>query len=187
MPPGPAPATARRYVVIRLRDKACAEAAKRAINSYRPPEGADPRTRVIADDIPNTSTTGGGKACSVTELLDCMCRVLGIDKKDVLEDEFPAFVDLELSLHLKTEELLPHFHRIMSTLDLNPVEFMGPDNLSMFEAERLAQYSVIQELQQEGASPSELAHLRETLHEHGQERRSLVPWLDEDEDDAEAI
>ena len=63
------------------------------------------------------------------------------------------------------------------------LDWQGPDNLSMFEAERLAQYSVIQELQQEGASPSELAHLRETLHEHGQERRSLVPWLDEDEDD----
>jgi hypothetical protein len=91
---------ASRYIVIRLRDKKCAEAAKHAINSYRPPQGGDPGTRVIADEIPN-SASGVGKACSVTELLDCSARVFGVDKKDVLDEEFPVFVDLDLSLHLK--------------------------------------------------------------------------------------
>ena len=40
-----------------------------------------------------------------------MERVLGVSKKAVLDEEFATFVDLDLSLHIGPEDLLPHFHR----------------------------------------------------------------------------
>ncbi len=40
-----------------------------------------------------------------------MERVLGVPKKAVLDEEFATFVDLDLSLHIGPEDLLPHFHR----------------------------------------------------------------------------
>ena len=65
------------------------------------------------DKIPTPAggKNGRGKACSITELLNCMERVLGVSKKAVLDEEFATFVDLDLSLHIGPEDLLPHFHR----------------------------------------------------------------------------
>lgn len=48
----------------------------------------------------------------------CITRVLGVSKTAVLVEEFATFVDLELSLHIGAEELLPHFHRILLSLGL---------------------------------------------------------------------
>jgi hypothetical protein len=48
----------------------------------------------------------------------CITRVMGVSKAAVLAEEFATFVDLELSLHMGAEELLPHFHRILLSLGL---------------------------------------------------------------------
>ena len=60
-----------------------------------------------------------------------------------MDEEFATFVDLELSLHIGAEELLPHFHRILLSLDATPAAYMGQESNSMLEAESLAHFSVL--------------------------------------------
>ena len=60
----------------------------------------------------------------------------------VLAEEFASFVDLEMTLHVGAEELLPHFRRILVSLDATPALYMGQDSPSMLEAESLARFSV---------------------------------------------
>jgi hypothetical protein len=90
---------------------------------------------VTSDLIPTTAVgkNGRGKACTITELLVATSRVLGVSKTAVLAEEFATFVDLEMALHIGAEELLPHFHRILISLDATPVLYMGQDSASMLE------------------------------------------------------
>ena len=52
----------------------------------------------------------------------------------MLEEEFPTLVDLRMSLHAAPRDVLPHWNRILSALDLEPAALFGPDNQSLHEA-----------------------------------------------------
>ena len=99
----------------------------------------------------------------------------------VLAEEFASFVDLEMTLHVGAEELLPHFRRILVSLDATPALYMGQDSPSMLEAESLARFSVLEELDEHGASNAELDRMREVLQDEvdkGMGRAGLkLPWL----------
>ena len=111
----------------------------------------------------------------------CISRVLGVPKQAVLAEEFASFVDLEMTLHVGAEELLPHFRRILVSLDATPALYMGQDSPSMLEAESLARFSVLEELDEHGASNAELDRMREVLQDEvdkGMGRAGLkLPWL----------
>ena len=71
-----------------------------------------------------------------------ICVYLHPHVQAVLAEEFASFVDLEMTLHVGAEELLPHFRRILVALDATPALYMGQDSPSMLEAESLARFSV---------------------------------------------
>ena len=98
----------------------------------------------------------------------------GVSKKAVLDEEFATFVDLELALHIGAEELLPHFHRILLSLDTTQAAYLGQDSASMLEADSLAQFCEVEELEARGASKEDLDRMREVLLNQVDNR---MPWL----------
>jgi len=162
----------RTYVVVSCRDPKAAREARKIIMA----EALRSGQRLTSDFIPTTAAgkNGRGKACSITHLLGCITRVLGVSRKALVQEEFATFVDLDMTLHIGAEDLLPHFHRILLSLDTTPATYMGQDSASMLEAESLAHFSVLQELEANGASNAELDKMRGVLHN---EVHAAMPWL----------
>lgn len=133
----------RHYLLASFADRSAAEAARLKINSHF--FGPQKRLRAVADFLPDLKGCRGGGAegkggkggrmCSVSDLLLEMQAKLGVDRQAVLTQEFPTFVDLEMGLHVEAEELLPHLHRILASLDLSPSAYLGQDSASLAEAE----------------------------------------------------
>lgn len=88
----------------------------------------------------------GCYCCSVTEFLQCVEKVLGVDKRLVLDEEFATYVDLKMSLHVGPEEFLPHFQRILQGVELSAAAYLGQDNITLNEAEGLVHDSLAGEV-----------------------------------------
>uniref|UniRef100_A0A7S0XUB1 Uncharacterized protein n=2 Tax=Hemiselmis andersenii TaxID=464988 RepID=A0A7S0XUB1_HEMAN len=114
--------------------------------------------------------------CSVTDFLIAAEKVLGVDKRAVLDEEFATYVDLKMSLHLPPKDILSHFQRILQSLDMNNAEYFGSSNITFTEAEGLAQVAVMEELALEpGDMPvEEIEELRQEIKSHV---KRATPWL----------
>jgi hypothetical protein len=121
-------------------------------------------TSLVADYIPvpvahttrKNERTGKGEkggygcySCSVTEFLLCAEKVMGVDKRSVLDEEFATYVDLKMCLHVGPEEFLPHFQRILHSLEVTSGAYLGQDNITMCEAEGIIQQQSIENSEEE--------------------------------------
>ncbi|KAI8878515.1 cyclin-like protein [Backusella circina FSU 941] len=58
---------------------------------------------------------------------DAISAEFNISSKDIKENEFPVFADLEFNLYIPRREFMPHLERIFQILELEVVDYLGSE------------------------------------------------------------
>lgn len=62
-----------------------------------------------------------------------LSAVQSVSRKDVLKEEFQTYVNLGFSMHIELGEVIPHWNRTLSSVDLSTEAYLGPRLFAAFQ------------------------------------------------------
>ena len=80
----------------------------------------------------SNTTTMNGPLLAMQHVFDSIERSLGISRKELFRIELQVFAELDFDLSIPPEKLMPHFLRLLDTLDSTPKEYLGGKRMRMF-------------------------------------------------------
>ena len=83
------------------------------------------------DEIIESSDLGVTSPAAMQRVLESIEKSLLISRKDLFKIELQVFAELDFNLSIPPEKLMPHFMRLLDTLDLTPREYLGGKRMRM--------------------------------------------------------
>ena len=71
------------------------------------------------------SLSSDGPCLVMQHVFDSIEHALGISRKELFRIELQVFAELDFHLSIPSEKLMPHFLRLLDTIDVTPKEYLG--------------------------------------------------------------
>ena len=71
-------------------------------------------------------------AASIDRLVEAIELALGVVKKDIIKNEMAIFSQLGFELHVRKDHFMPHFTRLLKTIELTPASYLGRQTFNFY-------------------------------------------------------